>query len=186
MSTVVTNKLVRTEVLALSTSPAVRADVERTVAAYRRAVRALSGVTLVDWPSLAKAKAKSKCQAVESLFHATAKRPVVRYAVLDRMLGKMPSCRWRAAIEQAFGAVASFLFNYGDGLDRSIGGKARGSAHDHLASASATCSRRSAVLFVLRVVIDSHGQGPLLHARNYAWSVPAVGLIGVALAHRFF
>jgi hypothetical protein len=97
--------------------------VERTVADYRRAVRALSGVIMVHWPSLA--HAKSKCQAVESLFHATAKRPVVRYAVLDRMLGKMPSYLRRAAIEHAYGAVASFLSNYSNWLDGTVGGKAR-------------------------------------------------------------
>ncbi|MEJ6002536.1 transposase [Paucibacter soli] len=115
--------IIRTEAHSLTTSPEVRADVERTIAAYRRAVRALSGVILVHWPSLA--KAKSKCQAVEALFHATARRPVVRYAVLDRLLGKMPSYLRRAAIEHAYGAVASFLSNYSNWLDGEIGGKAR-------------------------------------------------------------
>ena len=62
---------------------------------------------------------------MEALFHATAKRPVVRYAVLGRMLGKMPSYLRRAAIEQAHGAVASYLANYGHFLDGKIGGKAR-------------------------------------------------------------
>ncbi|MEJ6002772.1 transposase [Paucibacter soli] len=117
------SKIIRTEAHALATSPEVRADVERTIAAYRRAVRALSGVILTHWPALA--NAKSKCQAVESLFHATAKRPSVRYAVLDRMLGKMPSYLRRAAIEHAYGAVASFLSNYSNWLDGEIGGKAR-------------------------------------------------------------
>lgn len=108
---------------ALATTPEVRADVERTIAAYRRAVRALCGVILVHWPLLA--NAKSKCQAVEALFHATAKRPSVRYAVLDRMLGKMPSYLRRAAIEHAYGAVSSFQSNWSNFLDGQIGGKAR-------------------------------------------------------------
>ena len=119
----VSSTIIRAEAHALATSPEVRADVTRSIAAYRRAVRALSGVILVHWPVLA--HAKSKCQAVESLFHATAKRPVVRYAVLDRMLGKMPSYLRRAAIEHAHGAVASFLSNYSNWLDGEIGGKPR-------------------------------------------------------------
>lgn len=116
-------KLIRTEAHALSTTPEVRADVERTIAAYRRAVRALSGVFMTHWPMLA--NAKSKCQALESLFHVTRHRPVVRYAVLDRMLGKMPSYLRRAAIEHAYGGVSSFLSNYSNWLDAEIGGKPR-------------------------------------------------------------
>lgn len=115
--------IIRSELHALATTPEVRADVERTIAAYRRAVRALCGVILVHWPVLA--NAKSKCQAVEALFHATAKRPSVRYAVLDRMLGKMPSYLRRAAIEHAYGAVSSFQSNWSNFLDGQIGGKAR-------------------------------------------------------------
>ena len=113
----------RSEAHALVTTPEIRADVERTVVAFRRAVRALCGVIMVHWPEVA--KASFTCNAVEALFHATAKRPVVRYAVLGRMLGKMPSYLRRAAIEQAHGAVASYLANYGHFLDGKIGGKAR-------------------------------------------------------------
>lgn len=115
--------IIRSELHALATTPEVRADVERTIAAYRRAVRALCGVIMVHWPALA--NAKSKCQAVEALFHATAKRPSVRYVVLDRMLGKMPSYLRRAAIEHAYGAVSSFQTNWNNWLDGEIGGKAR-------------------------------------------------------------
>lgn len=115
--------IIRTESHELATSPALRSDVARTIAAYRRAVRALCGVLMVHWPEVS--RAKSKCQAVESLFHATAKRPVVRYAVLGRMLGKMPSYLRRAAIEAAIGATGSFLSNYSNWLDGNIGGKAR-------------------------------------------------------------
>ncbi len=106
----------RSEAHALVTTPEIRADVERTVVAFRRAVRALCGVIMVHWPEVA--KASFTCNAVEALFHATAKRPVVRYAVLGRMLGKMPSYLRRAAIEQAHGAVASYLANYGHFLDQ--------------------------------------------------------------------
>jgi IS605 OrfB family transposase len=115
--------IIRAESHALTTTPEVRADVARTIAAYRRAVRALCGVLMVHWPQVA--QAKSKCQAVESLFHATAKRPFVRYAVLDRILGKMPSYLRRAAIEAAIGVTGSFLSNYSNWLDGQIGGKAR-------------------------------------------------------------
>lgn len=117
------SKIIRTEAHALVTTPAIRADVERTIIAYRRAVRALCGVLMVHWPEVA--TAKSKCQAVESLFHATAKRPHVRYPVLDRIIGKMPSYLRRAAIEHAFGCVSSFLSNWSNWLDGEIGGQKR-------------------------------------------------------------
>ncbi|MBK7514806.1 MAG: M23 family metallopeptidase [Betaproteobacteria bacterium] len=45
-------------------------------------------------------------------------------------------------------------------------------------------SGRPAVLFVLRVLISSHGKGLLLHVGVNAWSVLAVDLISVALAGR--
>lgn len=68
--------------------------------------------------------------ALESMFHATKDRPVVRYAVLGRALGKMPSYLRRAALHAALGAVSSFLSNYSNWLDgnaagKSLGGKAR-------------------------------------------------------------
>lgn len=115
--------IVRSESHALSTTPEIRADIARTMDAYRRGVRALCGVLIVHWPELA--NAKSKCQAVEALFHATAKRPVVRYPVLDRIFGKMPSYLRRAAIEHAFGAVASFHSNWSHFLDGKMAGKDR-------------------------------------------------------------
>ncbi len=115
--------IIRTESHALATSPAVRADVTRTIDAYRRVVRALCGVLMVHWPEIS--RAKSKCQAVESLFHATKLRPVVRYPVLDRIVGKMPSYLRRAAIEHAVGAVSSFQSNWSNWLDGQIGGRDR-------------------------------------------------------------
>lgn len=115
----------------MSTSPALRADVERTVAAYRCAVRAIATVVMTHWPSLSRLPAKGKgsglgrCQAIEALFHATAARTEVRYPMLGRFLGKMPSYLRRAAIEHAYGVVSSFLSNYDNWLDGEIGDKAR-------------------------------------------------------------
>ena len=88
-------------------------------------MRALCGVLMVHWPEIARLPSKGKCQAIEALFHATKQRPVVRYPVLDRMLGKMPSYLRRAAVEHAFGAVSSFQSNWSNFLDGEIGGKAR-------------------------------------------------------------
>ena len=62
-------------------------------------------------------QSNSKCFALESLFHPTAKRPSARYSVLDRWLGKMPSYLRRAAIEAAYGLVSSYLSNYSNWLD---------------------------------------------------------------------
>lgn len=107
----------RSESHALSTCATVRNDVERTVTVYRRSVRALASMILTHWPDLR--HAKSKCSAVESLFHTTAKRPVVKYPVVDRMLGKMPSYLRRAAIEAAWGAVSSYLSNLDNWIDDS-------------------------------------------------------------------
>ena len=125
------SSIIRSEAHALSTSSALRADVERTVLAYRRAVRAIATVVMTHWPSLAKLPAKGKgeglgrCQAIEALFHATAGRTEVRYPMLDRFLGKMPSYLRRAAIEHAYGVVSSYLSNHDLWLDGEIGGKAR-------------------------------------------------------------
>jgi len=91
------SSIFRTEAHALSTSHALRADVERTVQAYRRAVRAIATVVMTHWPELDTLPAKGKgeglgrCQAIEALFHATAERTAVHYPMLERFLGKMPS-----------------------------------------------------------------------------------------------
>ena len=115
--------LIRSEAHQLSASPDVQHDVARTIAFYRMAVRALSTVIQTHWPEIA--AASSKCFAVESLFHPTAKRPVAKYALLSRKLGKMPSYLRRAAIEAAYGAVSSYLSNYGNWLNDT--GRDRGS-----------------------------------------------------------
>jgi IS605 OrfB family transposase len=109
--------IIRAETHALRTSPAERADVARTIAADQRAVRALATVIQTHWPDLA--RAKSRCQALEALCHATKLRPAVRYPMIDRLLGKMPSYLRRAAIEAAFGVVESFLSNYDNWLSDS-------------------------------------------------------------------
>lgn len=107
--------LIRAEQHALMTTPEIRADMARTVAHYRRVVRALATLMLTHWSDIA--SAKSKCGAVEALCHATAKRPSVRYAMFARLFGQMPSYLRRAAIEAAFGVVSSYLSNYDNWLD---------------------------------------------------------------------
>jgi IS605 OrfB family transposase len=109
------SKLIRSESHELASTPALQADVARTITVYRDAVRALATVVMTHWPELQ--KAPSKCLAIESLFHPTAKRPVVKYALLSRRLGKMPSYLRRAAIEASYGAVSSYLSNYSNWLD---------------------------------------------------------------------
>jgi hypothetical protein len=123
--------VIRTEAHGLGVSPAVREDVERTVDAYRRAVRAIATVVMTHWPCLGALPAKGKgtglgrCQAIEALFHATAERTKVRYPMLDRVLGKMLSYLRRAAIESAVGVVSSCLSNYSLWLEGEIGGNER-------------------------------------------------------------
>jgi hypothetical protein len=51
--------------------------------------------------------------------------PVVRYAILRRQLGKMPSTLRRAAIDAAYGAVSAYLSHYSNWLDDTA--RARGS-----------------------------------------------------------
>lgn len=115
--------VIRCESHDLATSPEVRDDIERTIVFYRRVVRALCTVLMTHWPELARAKSKS--QAVEAMLHPTVKRPVVKYSVVSRMLGKMPSYLRRAAIEYAYGAVSSFQSNWDNFLDGEVGGKPR-------------------------------------------------------------
>ena len=108
-------KCIRSESHALGTTAAQREDIARTLHKYRLTVRALATVIQTHWPELS--KSNSKCFALESLFHPTAKRPSARYSMLDRWLGKMPSYLRRAAIEAAYGLVSSYLSNYSNWLD---------------------------------------------------------------------
>lgn len=116
-NTVYMPKPIRTETHALRVRPAERADVERTVAFYRRIVRLLSGIALTHWPELGALRSNERQMALEALFHVTRENPHPRYARLDAVLGKMPSYLRRAAIHSACGAVNSFLSNYSNWLD---------------------------------------------------------------------
>lgn len=119
------SSIVRTEGHALATSPEVREDMTRTIAAYRRAVRMAATVALTHWPELGPLRAKERQMALEALFHATKHRPRVRYAVLGAALGKMPSYLRRAALSAALGAVSSFLSNWDNFLDGEVAGRPR-------------------------------------------------------------
>ena len=70
--------IVRTESHRLSTSPALRADVERTIAFYRRVVRMAATVAMTHWPELGRLRAKERQMALEALIHPTKDRPQVR------------------------------------------------------------------------------------------------------------
>lgn len=111
------SKLIRTEAHALATSPVVRADVARTVAVYRRAVRMLATVALTHWPELAPLRSQERMRDLEALIHPTKQRPTVRYALVSRALGRMPSYLRRAALNAALGVTSSYLSNYNLWLD---------------------------------------------------------------------
>lgn len=117
--------IIRSEAHLLRTDPAVREDIERTIAAFRIGVRALCGVIFTHWPQIGPISSKSRVNFIESLFHVTRFNPAPRYAALDRLLGKMPSYLRRAAIQCACGVVSSFTSNYSNWLDGEIGGKKR-------------------------------------------------------------
>lgn len=117
--------IIRTESHALPMSPALRDDVERTIARFRRAVRMAATVAVTHWPELGPLKSQERQMALEALFHATQDRPLVKYPVLDRVFGKMPSYLRRAALSAAIGAVSSFLSNYDNFLEGAVGGKER-------------------------------------------------------------
>jgi len=68
--------------------------------------------------------------ALEAKFHATALRPHVRYAMLDSVLGKMPSYLRRAALNTAIGAVSSFLSNYSNWVEGNAAGKKLGTKRE--------------------------------------------------------
>ena len=108
---------VRTEAHALSTPPEVRADIARTVDFFQRVVRMLCTVVLTHWPELGALRSQERLTALEGLFHTTKLNPKPRYALLARVLGKMPSYLRRAAINAACGAVSSYLSNYSNWLD---------------------------------------------------------------------
>ena len=102
--------LIRTEKHALAAATAEQAAAVVTVGEYRKLVRALTGIVFVHRREID--AAKSKCAAIEALFHRTLLHPHPRYALVDRMFHKFPSYLRRAAINAAYGAVCSFESNY--------------------------------------------------------------------------
>jgi putative transposase len=55
------------------------------------------------WPELGSLNVLKQPMALEALLHPTSKRPVVRYDVVSKVLGKMPTYLRRAAISHALG-----------------------------------------------------------------------------------
>lgn len=100
----------RTEKHGLVCVGSAHADLLRTVLDYRRLVRVLAGVILVNFPALA--ASQQTMLDIEHMFHVTVDNPKPRYALIDRMFPKFPSYLRRAAINAAFGAVSSYLSNY--------------------------------------------------------------------------
>ena len=109
--------IVRTENHGLVTTEVVRQDMARTIAAYRRVVRLCATIALAHWPDFKDLRAQERQQVLEQLIHATKKRPLVRYPMMARVLGQMPSYLRRAALSASLGAVSSYLSNYDNWLD---------------------------------------------------------------------
>lgn len=113
-------KIVRSEAHALATTPAIRADVERTIAFYRRVVRCLASVAITHWHTLGPLRSKERLTEMEALVHATKLNIAPRYPMMGRIMGKMPSYLRRAAIHAGVGAASSYLSNYSNWLDESV------------------------------------------------------------------
>lgn len=105
------SSIIRTDRWLLKPTTAQRSWINRTQARYRAYVDALIGVVCVSWPEVA--AAKSQCQAVESLIHATSRRPAVKYPYFDHRFPKFPAYLRRTAIRVAVGQVSSFVTRYG-------------------------------------------------------------------------
>ena len=110
--------IVRSEQHALITTPAVRADMARTLVHYRRVVRLYATIAQANWSALGPLSKKERLTYFESLVHATKARPEVKYPVMRRVLGQMPSYLRRAAIHAALGVVSSYLSNHNNWLDK--------------------------------------------------------------------
>lgn len=110
-------KIIRSEAHALRMNHAMRMDVERTIAFYRRVVKMASTIAMTHWPEIGSLTGNEPAKSLERLIHPTSKRPIIRYAVVSRALGKMPSYLRRAALEHAVGCVSSFLSNYSNWID---------------------------------------------------------------------
>src|SRR6516225_9047225 len=96
-------KIYRTEQHGVAATPDDVRDVERTIAFYRRAVRLLCTLILTHWPEIQAQDSIKRQGFIEGLLHVTKERPIVKYGVIDRALGKTPSYLRRAAIEAAYG-----------------------------------------------------------------------------------
>lgn len=108
-------KIVRTEAWPLNHSAEQSADLDRTVALYRRYVRGLMSVMMAHWPALA--EYDDIVRRTEALIHPTKQRPRVRYRYFHLRFYKFPSYLRRVAINDAYGQVASFMTRYGRWLD---------------------------------------------------------------------
>jgi hypothetical protein len=84
-------KIIRSEAHALRMNHATRMDVERTIAFYRRVLKMVSTIAMTHWPEIGSLTGNEPAKALERLIHPTSKRPTIRYAVVSRALGKMPS-----------------------------------------------------------------------------------------------
>lgn len=110
-------KLIRAENHLLVTTTSVREDMARTIAHYRRVVRTAATIALTHWAELGPEAQKERLTRLEQLVHTTKSRPAVRYALMNRVLGQMPSYLRRAALNAALGVVSSYLSNYNNWLD---------------------------------------------------------------------
>ena len=110
--------IIRTEYHGLATTAETREAMLRTLTAYRRVVRLCATIALTHWDELGALASHPRQVALEQLIHVTQKRPSVRYTLMRRVLGQMPSYLRRAALTAALGVVASYLSNYANWLDK--------------------------------------------------------------------
>jgi hypothetical protein len=114
-------KILRSETHGLPTTPSVVEDVERTVEAYQRIVRMVILVTFWNWDqAFDEMSKKDRLTFIEGLIHPTADRPVVKYPMVSRAMGDMPSYMRRAAIHAGIGAASSFRSNYENWLRQPV------------------------------------------------------------------
>ena len=90
----------------------------RTLMCYRRVVRLAATIAQTHWPELGPLQSGTRVMRLEALVHSTKSRPVVRYPVMRRVLGQMPSYLRRAALSAALGVVQSYLSNHNNWLDK--------------------------------------------------------------------
>lgn len=84
---------------------------KKTVSVYRDAVDFLVEVCLNDWNYICQLKGHFRLTYIESLIHATAKNPDVKYKSFDKRFYKFPSYLRRGAINEAIGKVSSYMGN---------------------------------------------------------------------------